>query len=144
MRVSTQRTARPSFRAAQATAMVSRSVAILAPNPPPTSGAMTRIASSARPSVPASSPRASCAFCVLAHTVSRPSAHRAAAARTSSGTGATRWFVIVRSITTSQLPNAPSAGSSPPAPATLESVPSNSSVSPRSASAMLTTAGSGS
>jgi hypothetical protein len=90
LRVSTQRTGRPARLAAHATAMTSRSVAILAPKPPPTSGAMTLMASWSRPSAPATAPRVSCAFWVLAHKVSRPSAHRAAAARTSSGTGATR------------------------------------------------------
>ena len=69
---------------------------ILAPKPPPTSGATTRTAPGSSPTAPATASRASCAFWVLAHTVSRPSAQRAAAARTSSGTGATRWFGKVR------------------------------------------------
>ena len=39
--------------------------------------------------------RAICAFWVLTQTVSLPSAHRAAVARPSSGTGASRWFMMV-------------------------------------------------
>ncbi len=51
---------------------------------------------------PAMVSRVICAFWVLHQTVSRSSAQAAAPARPSSGTGATRWFTIARSITTSQ------------------------------------------
>jgi hypothetical protein len=88
--------------AAQATISPSRSTPILAPNPPPTSGAITRIAPGSSPSAPARMNLAICAFCVLTHTVSLPSAQDAATARPSIGTGATRWFSIVRETTTSQ------------------------------------------
>ncbi len=143
-RVSTQRSGRPVCLAAQATMIVSRSVAILAPKPPPTSGAMTRTAGASSPTAAASASRASCAFWVLAHSVSRPSAQRAAAARPSSGSGASRWLGNVRRTTTSQPSNAPGGAGSPPERITLESVPSNSSVPPASASSKSTTAGSGS
>ena len=92
LRVSAQRTARPVRRAAQATTIASRSRPTLAPNPPPTSGVMTRIAAGSRPSAPARMNREICAFCVLTQTVSLPSAQRAATARPSSGTGASRWL----------------------------------------------------
>ena len=54
------------------------------------------------PAVPAMAPRASCAFWVLDQIVSRSPVQAAAIARGSSGTGASRWFTIVRSSTTSQ------------------------------------------
>ena len=46
-------------------AIASRSMPTLAPNPPPTSGAITRIAAGSRPSAPARMNRVICAFCVL-------------------------------------------------------------------------------
>jgi hypothetical protein len=145
LRVSTQRTGRPVCLAAQATTSASRSTPILAPKPPPTSGATTRTAPGSRPSFPAAAPRAIWAFCVLSQSVSRSSAHTAAADRTSSGTAASRWLVMVRSTTTSQPSNRAGSGSrSPPDPATFDSVPGNSSVPPSRAASMLATAGSGS
>ncbi len=130
--------------AAQATTIVSRSVAILAPKPPPTSGAMTRTEAASRPTASATASRACCAFWVLVHSVSRPSAQRAADALTSSGIGATRWFGNVCSTTTSHPLKASAGAGSPPDLTTLESVPSNSSVPPASASSKSTTAGNGS
>ena len=65
LRVSTQRSGRPVFRAAQATTSASRSAPTLAPNPPPTSGAITRMAPGSMPSAPARMKRVICAFCVL-------------------------------------------------------------------------------
>ena len=65
LRVSTQRSARPVFLAAQATRIASRSMPTLAPNPPPTSGVMTRIVAGSMPSAPARMNRLICAFCVL-------------------------------------------------------------------------------
>ena len=53
LRVSTHRSARPVCLAAQATRIASRSIPTLAPNPPPTSGATTRMASGSRPKAPA-------------------------------------------------------------------------------------------
>ena len=85
-----------------------------------------------------------CAFWVLSHTVSRPSAHRAAAARPSSGAGASRWFSIVWLITTSQPSKADRSAGGPELTATFESVPGNSSAGGSSAPAKPTTAGSGS
>ncbi len=90
LRVSAQRSARPVRLAAHATATASRSTPTLAPNPPPTSGVITRIAPGSRPSCPARMKREICAFCVLTQKVSLPSAQRAAAARPSIGTGARR------------------------------------------------------
>ncbi len=145
LRDSIQRTACPVCLAAQATAMASRSTATLAPNPPPTSGAITRTFAGSRPRVPAMAPRASCAFWVLDQIVSRSPVQAAASARGSSGTGARRWLTIVRSITTSQ-PSKLASSQSPavPVPSRLLSVPGNSSVSPVRPSSMLGTAGSGS
>ncbi len=150
LRVSTQRTGRPVWRAAHATATTSRSTPILAPNPPPTSGAITRIAAWSRSSAPARMTRASWAFCVLAHTVSFPSRQSAAAVRTSSGTAASRWLMIVRVTTTSQPVNTESSNAGPPSvrapPVAATFVPAggNSRVSSASAAAVPTTAGSGS
>ena len=72
LRVSAQHSARPVFLAAQARVIVSRSMPILAPNPPPTSGTTTRICSGAMPRAPARMNRLTCAFCELAQTVSLP------------------------------------------------------------------------
>ena len=145
LRDSIQRTACPVCLAAQATAMASLSTATLAPNPPPTSGVITRTVAGSSPRVPAMAPRASCAFWVLDQIVSRSPVQAAAIARGSSGTGASRWFTIVRSSTTSQ-PSKLASSPSPavPVPRMLLSVPGNSSVSPVRASSMPGTAGSGS
>ena len=101
-RVSTQRTGRPSLRASQATMTSSGYEPILAPNPPPTSGAMTRTCSGARPRRAAMASLVPWAVCVLEYCSSRPSFHSAAAARTSSGQGATRWLTMRWRTTTSQ------------------------------------------
>ncbi len=50
LRVSAQRSARPVCLAAQATMSTSLSTPIFAPNPPPTSGATTRMFAGSRPS----------------------------------------------------------------------------------------------
>ncbi len=128
LRVSVQRTGRPVRRAAQATASTSRSTPTLAPNPPPTSGVTTRIAPGSRPSTPARMNRLICAFCVLTHTVSLPSAQLAATARPSIGTGASRWLTMSWRTTTSQPSNALSSAAAPIATATFEPVPGKSSV----------------
>jgi hypothetical protein len=145
-RVSAHRTGLPTRVAAQATAIVSRSAPILAPNPPPTSGAITRIAARSRPSRLASLERVICAFCVLAHTVSRPPAQVAAAPRPSIGTGATRGFTIVASTTASQPSNSasPVSFASPSAATRLVPAAGNSRVRPASASSKSITASSGS
>ena len=83
-----------------------------------------------------------CAFCVLTQTVSLPSTQLAAVARPSIGTGATRWFTISRSTTTSQPSNAKSPAGW--ATGTFEPASGNSSVPPASAASTPTTAGSGS
>ena len=145
LRDSIQRTACPVCLAAQATAMASRSTATLAPNPPPTSGVMTRKVAGSMPRVPAMAPRASCGFWVLDQMVRRSPVQAAAIARGSSGTGASRWFTMVRSMTTSQASKAASSHSpAVPVPRMLLSVPGNSSVSPVSAASTPGTAGSGS
>ena len=145
LRDSIQRTACPVCLAAQAMQMASRSTATLAPNPPPTSGVITRTVAGSMPRVPAMAPRASCAFWVLDQIVSRSPVQAAAIARGSSGTGASRWFTIVRSSTTSQ-PSKLASSNSPAVPVAmmLFSVPGNSSVSPARASSIPGTAGSGS
>ena len=77
--------------------------------------------------------RAICAFWVLTQTVSLPSAHRAAAARPSSGTGASRWFVMTCSTTTSQPSKAALSAGVPVDTATFDPAGGNSSDSPASA-----------
>src|SRR5262249_16107460 len=76
VRVSVQRRARPVCLAAQATSSASRSTPILAPNPPPTSGVITRMAPGSSPNAPIMMKREICGFCVLTQTVSLPSCHR--------------------------------------------------------------------
>ena len=81
---------------------------------------------------------------MLSHTVSRPSAQQAAAARPSSGTGASRWFSMVCSITTSQRSKASPVGGRGPASATFEVAAGNSSAGAASAAGTPTTGGRGS
>ena len=69
-RVSTQRTGRPSRRAMPRTARCSAAMPALPPNPPPTWGVMTRMASSGRPSSEVASRRKRCGICVETYTVS--------------------------------------------------------------------------
>lgn len=100
-RLSAHRTALPDRHAAQATTIASRSMPIFAPNPPPTSGTITRIASDGMPRDSARVLRQRWAFWLLCHTVSLVPSKTAAVARPSMGTQATRWFTISRSTTTS-------------------------------------------
>ena len=101
LRVSVQRTGRPSLRASQTTS-TSSTLSIFAPKPPPTSGATTRICSGSSPSVPASTIRSWCGVCVESQAVRRPSSPTVAAAeRGSSGHGAMRWLTSVPETTTS-------------------------------------------
>ena len=72
LRVSVQRTGRPSLRASQTTSS-SSALSIFAPKPPPTSGAITRTCSGSRPSMPASTMRSWWGVCVESQAVSRPS-----------------------------------------------------------------------
>ena len=144
LRVSTQRTGLPVCLAAQATMICSRSTPILAPNPPPTSGATTRIASGGSPMAVKIS-RDSWAFWVDVQTVSFPFLNTAAVARPSMGRAATRWLTTSPSTMTSH----PSKIESSPmgrAPRTTTLVPAsgNSSDSSARAAAIDGTAGSGS
>ena len=144
--VSAQRAGRPSRLATQHTSACSGSAPNLAPNAPPTSRVMTRIASGSIPSMPASALLVPCAPWLGIHAVSRPSAsHRAAAARVSIGAGATRWLRMVRETTTSHPSNrsAFSASGSPNVAATLVPAAGKSTAADGpSASAMSTTTGS--
>ena len=133
LRVSVQLSAWPMCLAAQTTRIASRSRPTLAPNPPPTSGATTRMAPGSSPSTPDRMNREICAFWVLTQAVSLPSSQVAAAARPSIGTGASRWFSMVCSTTTSQPSKALSSAGAPPLIATLVSAAGNSSVLPASA-----------
>ena len=122
----------------------SRSTPILAPKPPPTSGATTRIASGGSPMAVRIS-RESWAFWVDVQTVSFPSFQTAAVARPSIGRQATRWLTTSPSTMTSH----PSKMESSPmgrAPVTHTLVPASgySSDSSVSAASMAVTAGSGS
>ena len=144
LRVSTQRTGRPMCLAAHATTIDSRSMPILAPNPPPTSGATTRIASGGSPMAVRIS-RAICAFWVDAQTVSLPSTHAAAVDRPSIGRQATRWLTTSPSTMTSQ-PSKIESSLTSPRPWTHTFVPAvgKSRLSPARAASMDATAGSGS
>ncbi len=101
VRVSVQRTGRPQRRASQPSTRSSGCPPILAPNPPPTSGATTRTLASSSPYVDANANRSPWAFCVEHHSTRRPSTHAAAADRPSSGAAARRWFTIRWRTTTS-------------------------------------------
>ena len=96
LRVSVQRTARPVRLAAQATAITSRSMPTLAPNPPPTSGVITRIAARVQAQHPGQDEPGDLRV-LRAHPdgqlAVRPA--RAATARPSIGTGASRWLMMV-------------------------------------------------
>ena len=146
LRVSVQRTGRPIRFEAQPSTVASGSAPIFAPNPPPTSGATTRIVSSPTPRPIAIWPRAIWAFCVDSQIVSLPSSPQAhAAPRTSSGAGASRWLITVCVTTASQPSKIESSNAAAPLTwTTLLSVPSKSSVSPASAASMEATASSGS
>ncbi len=145
LRVSHQRTAPRRRYASQPTSSSSGVSPSLAPKPPPTSGAITRIASVPRPVTSASAARTPKGVCVVDQWVSRPSSPQAAAAaRTSSGQGARRWLTMSRLTTTSQ-PSKNDGSSSPPTEAaTLVPASGKSSTSPSSASLGCTTGGSGS
>src|SRR5438034_1280265 len=111
-RDSIHRTGRPVRTAAAAQTRYSGYTASLAPKPPPTSGAMTRTRSFARPSHSARSFRMSNGTWVETHTVSRPSSSGTTRiAYASMGTGATRWFSI-RARTMTSAPASTSASHS--------------------------------
>jgi len=78
------------------------------------------------------------------HAVSRPSAQIAAAARVSSGAGATRWLRIVRVTVTSHPSNRPasSAAGSPNVAATLLPAAGNSTAAPGACAPAISTTGS--
>ena len=90
-------------------------VAILLPNPPPTSGAITRSLSSGTPVTTEHRKRRMCGFCVVFHSVSSPDAplHCASAARGSIAFGMSRCWTMRSLTTTSAFANA--ASMSPPA-----------------------------
>ncbi len=99
-RVSTQATGRPSRRAAQATRASSRERPPFIPNEPPTSGAITRSASSSQPKSAASPLRMANGLWVLVVSSSRPSgATRPQAARGSMVQAATRVMSTANSVT---------------------------------------------
>ncbi len=145
LRVSVQRTGRPSLRASQAM-RISSGLIIFAPKPPPTSGAITRTSAGSSPSIPASTIRSWCGVCVDSHAVRRPSSPTSAAAdRGSSGHGAIRWLSIVPETTASQPSNSfSSCSGEPERAATFVPESGKSSVLSSAASSGLTTTGSGS
>ena len=144
-RVSTQVTGRASRRAAHATTACSESAPNLAPNAPPTAGVMMRTCSAGTPSIPTTADLLPCAPWLGIHSVSRPSSPQtAAAARTSSGATATRWFTISWLTTTLQSAKRSSAASTSRFITTLLPASGNSRVSPARDCLRSTTAGSGS
>ena len=116
MRVSVHFTGRFSF-IAQKQAMNSPGYCgILLPNPPPTSGAMTRSLSSGTPMTIEPMKRTMCGFCVVFHSVSSPEAaiHCATAERGSIAVGMRRCCTM-RSFTTTTPGAENAAATSPPA-----------------------------
>src|SRR5205823_5260877 len=89
-RVEIHLTGRPSRRASHGISTSSRYGPPFTPKPPPTSGAITRTRSGARPSSRATSSRIRWGTCVEDQMVSAPFSQRAATARGSSGTPASR------------------------------------------------------
>ena len=90
IRVATHLSGRPSRRASHGMSTSSRYGPPLTPNPPPTSGAMTRTRAGIRPSSRATSSRIRWGTCVEDQIVSASSAQRAATPRGSRGTPASR------------------------------------------------------
>src|SRR5262245_60136982 len=152
LRLSVQRTGRarlapasPRRRASQQT-RISSTASILAPKPPPTSGAITRTCDGSRPSTPDRIIRSWCGVCVQSQAVSRPSSPTSAAAdRGSSGHGAILWLTSVPETTASQPSKSLSSCSGEPErPATLVPTPGKSSTSSFAASSGVAAAGSAS
>jgi hypothetical protein len=77
-------------------------VVILAPNPPPTSGVITRTSSGPTPLLATNSSLIPWACWVEIHWCRRSLIHTAAEPRTSSGHGATRWLMNRPDAVTSQ------------------------------------------
>ena len=145
LRVSVQRTRRPSLRASQAISTPSTS-SCFAPKPPPMSSLTMRTSPGSSPSIPATTILARCGVCVVNQSVRRPSSPSSAAAeRGSSGAAAIRWLQIVSETTTSQPAKSSSSCSCEPARAAMF-VPASgkSSVSSFSASSTVRTTGNGS
>ncbi len=93
----------------------------LAPKPPPTSGATTRMAPGSSPSRPAEHEPGD-----LRVLSAHPDGQLAVgplggSGAPSIGTGASRWFTMVRSTTTSQLSKAAGSAGTPPVTATFDS-----------------------
>ncbi len=104
-RVSDHRTGRPIFFAAAATTANSGYIRSLAPNPPPTSGAITRTRFLSTPRSSARSLRISNGTCDDTQTVYPPSSSgMTAIAFVSMGTGARRCWTT-RSRTTTSAPS---------------------------------------
>ncbi len=103
-------TGRPRCSAANATIGVSTGSVPLEPNPPPTSGTITRIVDSSRPSICASWARGRCALCDEDHTVSS-SPGQAIAPRVSIGVATSRG--ITRSVRTTCAAPANAPATSP-------------------------------
>ena len=145
VRVSVQRTGRPSLRATQASTS-SSVLSCFAPKPPPTSGLTTRTCAGSIPSVPAIPKRSWCGVCDGVQTVSRPSASKVATTeRGSSGHGAIRGLTSVPETTTSQpSKSASSCSGEPERPATFVPASGKRSTSSFAASAVEATTGNGS
>ena len=101
LRDSVQRTGLPVWRASQAT-ITSSVDSVFAPNPPPTSGPITRTCAGSIPNASAIPSRSPCGVCVESRAWSRPSSNQAAVDRGSIGAGAMRWLTTRPRTTTSQ------------------------------------------
>ena len=110
-RSSVQRTGRPSSAAANATTGVSTGNVPLEPNPPPTSGTITRSDASSRRSICASCARGRCALSDDVHTVSRSPSGTASAPLPSSKAFVSR--PITRSVRTTCAARANAPATSP-------------------------------
>ncbi len=127
-RDSVHRTGPPNRLEAAATAMYSGYTCSLAPNPPPTSGAIVRTASRSTPSTSARSFRTSNGTWVDTQTVYVPSPWGSTAMPLPSmGTGATRWFTNRARATTSAPSSTSSSQSVENALATFDPCPGHSS-----------------
>ena len=102
LRVSRQRTGRPSAFEIGPSSISSAYVPIFAPNAPPTSGVITRTWSASTPFAAAIGALTPWACWVDSHWWRRPSTQVAAEPRTSNGHGATRWLRKRPVTTTSQ------------------------------------------
>ena len=145
LRDSVHLTGLPSLRVISTASTSSAVTCSFEPNPPPTSGAITRMFCSPMPVTRASMTRSTCGIWVADQIVNSPPTHVATTARGSIADGISRCCRNVRSITTGASRNAASMSPLPNAHSKLL-LPASCTLGEPSSSAVLmsSTGGSGS